>query len=393
MNAYEDLLNHIDLSRIADDLWRLVNVPSPTRQERQMALTFAEMLADAGADVELDETIHDSPCVIGRLSGTRPGRTIQLAGHLDHIDVPHPPPERDAEAIRARGVADMKGGLAGILETVRVLKQTGCDFPGEVLVTAYGLHEAPLGLGEALLHLIERGIVGESALVAEGTHAAYGKAVVQGKGQAIWTATLRWHGASSHELNRPPGADGLLDTAAALVQTLRKQNDRLKAQDMTYPRLGPESLFIGQVHCGDFYNRVATECMIQGTRRWLPDHSTPDVEAELRDLIQTVLCPEEISIEVDWMLVGQAYEVDPEASIVQSLRAAHQTVTGMPSELDGISAITDANRLVGGGNVPTVLCGFDNRTAHADREEVHIANLLEPCQVMLLTVLNELHTS
>jgi len=285
----------------------------------------------------------------------------------------------------------MKGGLAGILETVRVLKQTGCDFPGEVLVTAYGLHEAPLGLGEGLLNLIERGIIGESALVAEGTHAAYGKAVVQGKGQAIWTATIRWHGQSSHELNRPSSADGLLSTAIALVQTLRQQNDRLRTQDTTYPRLGSESLFIGQVHCGDFYNRVAVECTIQGTCRWLPDHPAPDVEADFRDLIRTAPCPEDISIEIDWMLVGQAYEVDPEASIVRSLRAAHRAVTGTPMDLAGISAITDANRLVGVGGVPAVLCGFDNRTAHADREEVRIENLLEPCQVMLLTVLNELH--
>jgi len=77
MNTHQDLLDRIDLSRLADDLWQLVNIPSPTRQERRMALAFADMLAGAGADVELDETIPDSPSVIGRLRGTRPGRTVR----------------------------------------------------------------------------------------------------------------------------------------------------------------------------------------------------------------------------------------------------------------------------------------------------------------------------
>lgn len=390
MNAYQDILDGISLHRMVDDLWRLVNIPSPTRQERRAALAFAEMLADAGAEVELDETIHDSPSVIGRLKGKRPGRTFQLAGHMDHIDVPHPAPERDGETIRARGASDMKDGLAGILETVRVLKETGCDFPGEVLVTAYGLHEAPLGDGRGLLNLIERDVVGDAALVAESTHAAYGKAVVQGKGQAIWTATLRWDGPSSHELNRPDRADGLLDTAMALIQALRRLEGELKAKEVTCPLLGPESVFIGQIHCGDFYNRVATECTIQGTRRWTPDHPSQNVEAEFSDLIPTVPCPEDVSVEIDWMGVGEAFQVDPEESVVQALRAAHRTVTGSTMDLAGISAITDANRLVGIGGVPTVLCGFDNRTAHADREEVRVENLLEPCRLVLFTVLETL---
>jgi len=130
------ILDKIDSRRLGDVLWRLVNVPSPTGSERQAAIAFAEVLAAAGAEVEFDEGIPESPNVIGRLKGREPGPTFQLAGHLDHIDVPHPPPERDRESISGRGAADMKGGLALIVEVVRVLAESGRDFPGEVLVTA-----------------------------------------------------------------------------------------------------------------------------------------------------------------------------------------------------------------------------------------------------------------
>ena len=88
------LLEQISIERMADDLWRLVNVWSPTGNEREAAFLFAEMLADAGAEVEIDERLCNSPNVIGRLKGNRPGKTFQLAGHIDHIDVPHAPPAR-----------------------------------------------------------------------------------------------------------------------------------------------------------------------------------------------------------------------------------------------------------------------------------------------------------
>ena len=60
-------------------------MPSPTGRERDAALVYARPLAASGAEVEVDETIHDSPNVIGRLEGRRPGPTMQLAGHIDHM--------------------------------------------------------------------------------------------------------------------------------------------------------------------------------------------------------------------------------------------------------------------------------------------------------------------
>ena len=143
------LARAINVDRMADDLWRLVGIPSPTCHEREAALAFADMLAAAGASVEVDETIHESPGVIGRLRGNRPGKVCQLAGHIDHICVSHPEPKREGSIISGRGAADMKNGLAGVLEMARVLNESGCDFPGEILITVYGRHETPAGKSAA----------------------------------------------------------------------------------------------------------------------------------------------------------------------------------------------------------------------------------------------------
>lgn len=393
MSKSAEILDGVSPERMADDLWRLVNIPSPTRNEREAALAFAEMLADAGAEVELDEAVRESPSVIGRLKGARPGGTFQLAGHIDHIDVPHPVPERDEETITGRGAADMKAGLAGVLEAVRVLNETGCDFPGEVLITVYGLHEAPLGDSRGLLRLIERGVVGDAALVAESVHSARGRAVVLGKGQAIWHAKVLWRGPGCHELNRPAEADGLLETCLQLLAALRRLGGELGAKKADDPLAGPETLFIGEMRYGDFYNRAATECSIMGTRRWGPGRAFGDVEAEFAEAVRSVPCAQGVSVRVYWTPVGESYRLDPEEPVVRALRAACERVTGKPADLAGIAAVTDANRLVRAGRVPTVLCGFESRTAHADREAVRVGELLEPCRVVLLTILNYLRAS
>ena len=386
------ILDKVDGRRIADVLWRLVQIPSPTGSERRAAMAFAEMLAAAGAEVELDEGIPDSPNVIGRLRGRRPGLTFQLAGHLDHIDVPHQPPERGGESICGRGAADMKGGLAVIIEAARVLAEGGSDFPGEVLVTTWGLHEAPTGDSRGLLNLIRRRVLGDAALVAESIYSQRDQAVIAGKGMGIWNLVIRWAGAASHELNRPSDAGGLLQTTLLAIQRLVEYSRQLEASLVEGPDMSPESLFIGKMSYGDFYNRTATTCSLQGTRRWNQGRTTEEVFRELRDWVRVIPCSQNVSAEIGLQPVGEAYRLDPEAAVVKALRAAWQEVNGSPMKLGLVSAITDANRLVCVGAVPTVLLDTDNRCAHADREVVRIGNLVRSCQVALLTTLNFLQT-
>jgi len=384
------LAERIDLHRIAEDLWQLVATPSPTCHERAVALAFATMLRRAGAQVEVDETLYDSPSVVGRLKGNRPGKIFQLSGHLDHIDVPHAPPARTEEIISGRGSADMKNGLAAILEIVRVLSENGCDFPGEILVTAYGLHEAPNGNSAGLANLIQRGIKGEAALVAETSHSAEGTIAIQGKGQAIWNLTVKRRGDVCHELNYPAGAPDFFSACMTVAKALTDAGKKLAEGKSKYDLLSPESLFVGQMHYGDFYNRAPATCSLQGTWRWCPDKTFADVEKEMHRLLETVTLPAGMSVACEWQFVGESYAVDRNAAVVLAQQRAFQAVTGKPAAYRGLSVVTDTNRLVPQGNVPTVLCGFDNEFAHADYEYVRLDRLLEPCRIALLTGLNYL---
>lgn len=387
----EETLEKIRIERIVGDLWDLVNVPSPTQHERKAVLLFGEKLDRIGVRVELEETYPDSPSVVGILDGQRPGATFQLAGHLDHIDKPHPPPERDGKSVCGRGVSDMKNGMAGILEILRVLKETGCDFPGRVLVTAYGLHEAPLGFGEGLRVLIDKGIKGDAALVAEGSSEA---AIVTGCGMAIWQIRLSRNGEVCHELERASDDDELFNNVLTLAHRIEQHRRTLKAEHSGYPLLGGESVFLGQFHYGDFYNRVPRQCLLEGTYRWHPDRTLKDVRAAFNSLLFPAGKPATvtagISTEETWQLVGESYEMDETEDVVKALRRSYETVYGAALPVRGTKTITDGARLMAWGNVPAVLWGFDNRTAHGDYESVRIDRLKRSCEVGLLTLLTYL---
>ena len=85
------------------------------------------------------------------------------------------------DTITGRGSADMKSGLAAILEILRVLNAAGRDFPGEIIVAAYGMHEAPIGDSSTLIDLIRRGIAADAAIVMESDYSSRDKAIVAGR--------------------------------------------------------------------------------------------------------------------------------------------------------------------------------------------------------------------
>lgn len=380
-------LEKINAGRLEENLWELVQIPSPTGHERQAALHFAQMLGRTGAKVQVDQTLPDSPNVIGYLEGNQPGPVLQLAGHLDHINVMHDKPKREGGKISGRGSADMKNGLAGILEILHILSESGCDFPGRILVTAYGLHEAPDGNSEGLLGLIKRGIKGDCAIVFEGPSDAV---TIMANGMAIWNLVIQYPDPACHEFSAGPDASGLLDALACCVQAFRQKHASLQQRSQTYPLLAGESLFVGQVHYGDFYNRQPDMCTLQGTRRWHPDKIFQAIQDDFCTLMQTIKLPNRISIKHRWQFVGESYEISPDERIVQSLLRSYQTVLKKSVPVRGHSSVTDVCRLVREGKIPAVLCGFGTDTGHADREYVTIDQLVSACKVAILTVLDYL---
>ena len=67
----------LDREALAARTMRYLEHWTPPGHEREIAEMVAADLAEAGAEVELDEEFPDSPSVIARVRGPEPGPTIQ----------------------------------------------------------------------------------------------------------------------------------------------------------------------------------------------------------------------------------------------------------------------------------------------------------------------------
>src|SRR5262249_59945669 len=114
-------------------------------------------------------------------------------------------PPRVAHGLaHGRGSAGMKGALSGAAEVVRMLKATGDQFPGELVIVAIGLHEAPSGRGEDLVHLLrDLGFQADGAIVCE--LGGGGKLPVAHMGSATFEITVSRPGVPTHELQTAAG--------------------------------------------------------------------------------------------------------------------------------------------------------------------------------------------
>jgi len=369
---------NVDDERLRDLTLELVEVDSPTGDTAEVAQLYGRRLDEIGMEVELlDERFPATPIVIGRLRGGEPGPTVVLNGHLDTVPIPHEPPRLDGETIYGRGSADMKGALACAAEAARVVGQRG-SFPGELVIVAVGLHEAPGGRGEDLTYLLEeRGFKADLAVVCE----LGGPTLpVAHPGCATFAITISREGMVTHELQTPAGTPNPTLVAARVIEAIRARNEELAAVEHEW--IGPETYFVGEVHGGDFYNRHPVESRIVGTRRWAPSNTFAKVGEEFRSLLDPIAAESGCAVELDLGLVRGAYEIDPEHRLAVALRAGYRDVTRKALPLTGVRLVADG-ALFNAAGIPTVYHGPMGSGAHGDVESIDVAELVRATQVYL----------
>jgi acetylornithine deacetylase/succinyl-diaminopimelate desuccinylase-like protein len=370
----------VDADRLRNLTLELVEVESPTGDTAEVARLYGRRLEEIGLEVELlDERFPATPIVLGRLKGDRPGPTIVLNGHLDTVPIPHEPPHiasnEGRETIYGRGTADMKGALACAAEAARVVSASG-SFPGELVIVAIGMHEAPGGRGEDLTYLLgEHGFRADLGVVCE----LGGPTLpVAHSGCATFEITIRRAGEVTHELRTDAGTPNPILVAARVIEAIRARAEELAAVEHEW--VGAETYFIGEVHGGDFYNRHPTECRLVGTRRWMPENTVAAVEEEFSGLLEPIAAASGCTVDLDLRLVRGAYEIDPEHPLAVALRQAYGDVTGEELPLSGGKVVADGAVFRQAG-IPTVYHGPVGTGAHGDVETVDVPELVRATQV------------
>ncbi|NUQ01268.1 MAG: M20/M25/M40 family metallo-hydrolase [Armatimonadetes bacterium] len=373
----DDLCRRIRPERLAELTYELVRIPSPTGQAADCTRFYAERLRALGLEVSLEGGNYPAhPSAVAWLRGGD-GPTVQFDAHTDTVPLPHPEPRREAERVIGRGATDMKGSLAAMAEVAAVLVEAGVTPPGDLLLTAHDLHEAPGGLGETITDLCARGIHGDVAIVCEG-----GQDVLPlvGRGMAIFELTVRRAGELCHEVT---GAPNPIEFAQQVASRLLARNGEMATRPEPY--VGPETIFLGQFHGGSFYNQIPNEVFLNGTWRFSPSKELPAVRAELDELLASVLLPPEISLEIRFYQVRPSFALDPAEPLVKAVQAAYAEVHGQPLPLAASPAVCDVPVLVRAG-VPCVGHGPLTHGAHGEPEWIATPDLVRTTAVYLRTL-------
>lgn len=371
----------VSRERLLETAFRLIEVPSPTRSAGAVANRLEELLVAERFTVQRPEANWPAaPAVVARLESGQPGRTLQYNGHLDTVHLPFVPPRVEDGKLHGSGASDMKGGIAAAVEAMRALRDTGLLTAGGVLLTAHDLHETPWGDGTQVNSLIQAGYLGDGVLLPEYLS---DRLPLLGRGLGVLEMRVARGGEPVHEVMGGIEQPNVIFAGAELVRRFARLDGKLASH--SHPWAGRESAFIGQIHGGEIYNQSPTELRLSGTRRWLPGTSVAEVESEFHALLAGVAREQGVTVEGQFHLARDAYEISSDEPLVGAFQTAYQATTGRELPLGAKPFVDDGNAFVRQGGIPAITHGPNAKGAHTLEEEVPVDELCRVALVYALT--------
>ncbi|MDR7554074.1 MAG: M20/M25/M40 family metallo-hydrolase [Armatimonadota bacterium] len=342
--------------------------------EGAVATLLAAECRAAGLEVRLDEVAPGRPNVVARLAGARPGRRLLLCGHTDTVattGMAEPFSARlEGDRLYGRGAYDMKGGVAAIVEAMRVVAAAG--LPAGELVAAFVVDEEHASLGALDLIRRERA---DAAVITEPTAL---EVCIAHKG-FLW-ARVETAGRAAHGSRYDAGDDAITRMGHVLVALDRLEREVLPQR--THPLLGRPSLHASTIAGGVGWSTYPDRCVLEVERRLLPGEQDADVLAELEAAVSEAQQRSPgLQARVELVMSRPSFEVSPEAPVVRALADSVRAVCGRSPRLVGEHPWFDA-ALLGAAGIPTVMFGPGGAGAHAAVEWVDVPSVVTCADVL-----------
>ncbi|MGA8047101.1 MAG: ArgE/DapE family deacylase [Dermatophilaceae bacterium] len=403
------VLDAIDEQETVRYLVDLIRTPSVTGTDAESELQhrIAGELTQLGCDVDLwrldldalaadpDHPGTEAPRsegwgVVGVLGPTRDAGpagapALVLQGHSDVVPTGDLDRWVDQDpwsgairggAVHGRGACDMKAGVAANLAVLRAVVRSGVELQRPIALH-HVISEEDGGLGA--LATLRRGHTGEVAVITEPTS---GRVVVANAGAL--TFEVRVTGRAAHGSARLSGVsafEAFLPVHAALQDLERRRNADPDPLFDGVPL--PYAISVGRIRAGDWSSSVPDLLVAEGR---YGVRLGEDLDGARRELEASVAYACSVDpwlrdhpAEIAW--TGGQFApggIDREHAFVEEVVAAVGSVTGRRPDLGAAPYGSDLRLYAGVGGIPTLHYGpGDVRMAHAPREQVDIAELLE----------------
>lgn len=388
LESAEKVLQHVNADRLIRLAQDMVRIPSdnPPGREGELARFLAGYLTRAGLRSELREVAPDRPNVVARLGETGLRPHLILNGHIDAL----PPGEgwtRDpyggeivSGRLYGRGATDMKGPVASLIAAVEAVKESGAKLRGSVTLTAVVDEE---GTQEGTRRLVQEGVVGDFAIVAEPTEFL---PVAAHKGDMYIEVVT--HGREAHA-STPQAGINAIDQMADIIVELRGLADRLR--ERTHPLVGSPTLSVGTIEGGMITPMVPGRCRITIDRRVLPNEIPVEAVYQVQEAVDRVRHRRpDVQANVRMVAFAPSMETDARNPLVSAAREATARMLGRDPGVHGWAATCDANLLVNEGKTPTIVFGPGSiaEQAHKPDESVAIEDLVTAAKIYALTIVS-----
>jgi acetylornithine deacetylase len=335
--------------------------------EGAVASALAHHLRQLGLDVHVQDVAPGRPNVIGVFEGRERGRSLMFCGHVDTVGVdgmaaPFDPVEREGR-LYGRGAQDMKGGVAAMVDAVRVLIDRG-QSRGRIVIAAV-IDEEYASIGaDALV----TAWTADAAVVTEPTDLDIG---VGHKGFAWFEIETR--GRAAHGSRPKEGLDAILHMGRVLSR-LEGLDRELQARP-PHAVMGTASLHASLIDGGRELSSYPDRCRLQMERRTVEGETDESIAAEVQRILDREAAGDP-SFRADSRLMFSrppyALARGHELSAAMQ-RAARET--RCRADLVGMSFWTDA-AVLGGAGIPSVLFGPGGAGLHSTEEYVLIEDVM-----------------
>lgn len=380
----------------------VINIPSPTGEELQMAEYMQRALQQLGLNVTWQEVEEGRANVVGRWTGSGGGKNLMFNGHMDTSNTGRedfltgigykPNAVVKNGMIYGLGIYNMKGALVCYTNAVKALQRSGVRLKGDVIIAAvageiektqWGEFKGKeyRGYGFGTHYLVNHGILPDMCILGEPTdmHVVlehFGSMWVRISCTGIYVHTAFCEG--REEMNS-------IRRMYELMERIMKWIDQWGKKAAYGGKKGLVNL--GGIRGGHAWRASRTP---EKTDLFLDVRVPPTIPMnEARRDIQQVFLELERE-HPDWGLEFETYvsvpgaRISEEHELIQTIDRNHARIMGKPPEREVVTWCSDASVLSRYG-VETVNYGPSSGPRDKEGEKVSIQTLVDITKIYALT--------
>lgn len=362
----------LNKERLVDEFIQMAKIVSPSKKEGNFARYLKKVLEEIGLQVELDDAGAkiggDTGNIIGKLKGSPDYRPIILSAHMDTVEPCEDiEPVIDGEVIRSKTdtilSADDKGGIAAVVEALRVIQEQ--DLPHGDIEVVFTICEET-GMHGAKNLQVEH-LRGEICYIFD-CDGKPGTIITQGPAKNVIKATVK--GKKAHAGLCPETGISAIQVAAEAVA------------NMQLLRIDPDTTAnIGVFHGSTATNVVCDLVEIIAEARSLYNEKLDQQTNHMKECFQYAAEKYHAEADVKVERSYSAFQLNEGDDCILLAKKAIENI-GLQPILLSTGGGSDANVLNSKG-IPTVDLGIGMTNVHTTEEYIEIEDLVNTTKLIL----------